>query len=281
MDSVGPIALLDEIPAQSQIRPGGVERDTSSFGSGDVTPVGPIGAAVRHQQLSAPSALRNLATDQIGDVPPVHWRADDIEIVPFSPGAVRLLRQMEPVDFVIESLGAGGHEGRIGARVSPGTSQELEWSTNAGSPAWDFATGPNGNSSATMLQVEQLPFDIGRDDTNQITAAGPAQHLAYQKACPVNAEEHRTDPASAHCFDVDSQRQNGQLPTTHQRHIPRLVQHSFADRQQDDHHAHSEREAQQEKERPTLPNQELTERERDDHSGDAERERGRGMSDAC
>ena len=95
--------------------------------------------------------------------------------------------------------------------------------------------------------------------------AGAAEHLPGEKPRPIDREEHPAQTAGPHRLDVDALRQHRHLSTADQRHVAGLVEHRLADREQHDHHAHADREAEQQEERAELPDPEVAERESEEH----------------
>src|SRR4051812_18723573 len=89
-------ALRHRASANDQVCPGGVESHPLGRLPEQKALVLPIGPPVSHQQPATPAARccrvvlvwKDLAPYQIGDVPPVVFRGDNVEVVPLAPGGV-------------------------------------------------------------------------------------------------------------------------------------------------------------------------------------------------
>ena len=94
---------------------------------------------------------------------------------------------------------------------------------------------------------------------------GSAEHLARQKPGPIDGEEHAAEPAGPHRLDVDTLGEHGDLAAAHERDVAALVEHRLAHREQDDHHAHADGEAEQQEEGAELPDPEMAKGEGEQH----------------
>jgi hypothetical protein len=175
---------------------------------------------------------------------------------------------VEPVELVVELLGGRRDILRIRRRVAPLARSNVQPCPQRCGPARDLAAGayrPGPARRPGLAQVEQLALDRGRHDPDDGRLARSAEDLPREEAGAVDREEHAAQPTAPHRLDVYALRENGHLSPTDQRHVPALLEHGLAHGQQDDHHAHADREAEQEKERPDAPDAEMPEGEREKH----------------
>ena len=169
---------------------------------------------------------------------------------------------MKPVELVVELLGCRHEVTRIRRRVFPAPRANVETRPHRACPAGDLTAGPHRHRAIAVAEVEQLALDGRRYRSHEVALSGPSQDLAGEKSRPIDPEEHPAHSAGPHRLDVDSLRQDRHLAPAHQRDVARLIQHRLADGQQHDHDAHTQGEAQEEKERSKLPNREMAEGQR-------------------
>src|SRR4051812_46596583 len=122
-------ALSDRACPNGYVCTGGIEFHPLRRLSQQKPLILPIGLPVSYQQLATPATRhcrgvlipRDLAPDQIGDVPPLVFRGDNVEVVPLAPGGVGDGWNVEAIELVVELLVRGSEVSRIGRHVFPRT----------------------------------------------------------------------------------------------------------------------------------------------------------------
>jgi hypothetical protein len=90
---------------------------------------------------------------------------------------------------------------------------------------------------------------------------GAAQKLAGDESGPVDSEEQSGLGSGAEPFEVNPFGQRGDFAAAHQRHVARLNQHRFADREQHQHDAGPDGISEEQQQCPALADQQMTEGE--------------------
>src|SRR3954464_14266190 len=98
----------------------------------------------------------HLPADQVGDVPPLLGRDDQIEVVPFAPGGIRCCRRVEVIQLIVELLERGIDVAGVGRRVAPGAGAKVQGGTDGGGAAGNLAACSRGHNSLASLEVDEL-----------------------------------------------------------------------------------------------------------------------------
>ena len=118
---------------------------------------------------------------------------------------------------------------------------------------------------------------VGATARTWLLDPGTSEHEPGEEPRPLDGEEHPAESAGPHRLDVDSLGQHGDFTAADQRHVARLVEHRLADRQQHDHDAHADGEAEEKEERAHLLHQQMAKGERADHGRAEVRGTGRAV----